>query len=197
MTGRPRLPRTARAALLLALLPLAAGCSGRVPNFRALGRSVTAQPAPGARRSLPRAVSGEFDPLGPILERRAELALTAEQAETVRSRRREFRAAGRGAVAALDSLDWALEGKLRPWLSTSWGGRGSPFGNAFAPKLTAEQYALFERHVGQLRDLAREARRAVDGVLSPEQAASLQKLEQREARAAKESQNRAPSWPPG
>lgn len=137
-----------RPAACCVVAALTLGCGGRAAPA-GLRISATA-PAP---------VQDEFDPLGFVVEHRSELDLSDAQVSAVLALRGKLRSANRADRTALDSLDFALGGRLGNWIAEAQGGARSR--RRWLPKMAPDQRETFERLVGAIH--TRRGRGVRDG----------------------------------
>ena len=155
-----------RALVLASLLAAGAGCAGRGPHGAgAREREIRVTPP----------VPDELDPLGFLLEHRAELALDEAQAEAVHGLRAEARQVSRPFWERLDSLDYALQGRLGGWLREASGAVRPR--RRFSPRLTPPQRDVFEQLVLGIRTAHESARCRAEAFLTDEQRRTLAALE--------------------
>lgn len=158
------LRRVLTRVLMLVACVAAVGCTKRPPDARPIA-------AP---------VRDELDPLGFVLEQGPALRLTAAQAADIRALRVRLRAANRADYASLDSLDFALGGRLRNWLTEAQGGPRPR--RRWLPTLAAAERETFERLVGRVRARGEAAECRMAVLLTAEQRTKLVKLDSLEHR---------------
>lgn len=164
---KPCAPRRAVSRGLVVIVALTAGCGGpAVPG------------GPGVSRTVIAPVQDEFDPLGFVVEHRSKLDLSDTQVSAVLSLRAELRAANRADLATLDSLDFALGGRLGSWLTEAQGGARPR--RRWLPKMAPDQRDSFERLVGAIRGRGEAAECAMAEVLTSAQRDTLARLDGRE-----------------
>ena len=151
-------------SLLVLLFTVA--CAGRAPAER---------PPAERPRAIAPPVRDELDPLGFVVEYRAELGLGDEQIDAIRGLRASARARNRTDLARLDSLDYALGGRLGPWLREARGGARPR--RRWTPKLLPAQRDTLARILQSVRERDETAECQLAALLTGEQRAALARLD--------------------
>lgn len=160
-------PRALGIVVLAGTLGGPAACGGRLPAPGA--------PALAGKRRLAPPRRDALDPLGIIVEHRAEVGLDEAQVTAVRGLRMSARRASRPLFEQLDSLDYVLGGRLGAWLREAEGAARPR--RRWMPELTLPQRQLFDRLVTGIQTVNDAARCRVDALLSEQQRTAVAALE--------------------